>query len=42
MFSGLDDSELVFEALRDVLSEKVYLPTSVVGPQAIQATYLVI
>ncbi len=55
MFSGLDDRELVFEALRlgamgfiaktvarqafvealrDVLSGKVYLPTSVVGPQA--------
>lgn len=55
MFSGLDDRELVFEALRlgamgfivksvsrqafvealrDVLSGRVYLPTSVVGPQA--------
>ena len=54
MFSGLDDRELVFEALRlgamgfivkrvlrqafikalrDVLSGKVYLPASVVGPQ---------
>lgn len=56
MFSGLDDRELVFEALRlgamgfiaktvsrqafvealrDVLSGRVYLPTSVVGPQAV-------
>ncbi len=55
MFSGLDDRELVFEALRlgamgfivksvsrqafvealrDVLSGRVYLPPSVVGPQA--------
>jgi DNA-binding NarL/FixJ family response regulator len=55
MFSGLDDRELVFEALRvgamgfiaktvsrqvfvealrDVLSGKVYLPASVVGPKA--------
>ncbi|HEY8097803.1 MAG TPA: response regulator transcription factor [Methylobacter sp.] len=55
MFSGLDDRELVFEALRlgamgfivksvsrqafvealrDVLSGRVYLPLSVVGPQA--------
>jgi two-component system, NarL family, nitrate/nitrite response regulator NarL len=56
MFSGLDDRELVFEALRlgasgfitktvsrqafvdalrDVLSGRVYLPTSVVGPRAL-------
>ncbi|MGZ4992045.1 MAG: LuxR C-terminal-related transcriptional regulator [Methylobacter sp.] len=56
MFSGLDDRELVFEALRlgamgfivksvsrqafvealrDVLSGRVYLPPSVVGPQAV-------
>lgn len=56
MFSGLDDRELVFEALRlgamgfigksmsrqafvealrDVLSGKVYLPVSVVGPQPV-------
>lgn len=57
MFSGLDDRELVFEALRlgamgfiakslsrqafvealrDVLSGKVYLPVSVVGPLAVR------
>ena len=57
MFSGLDDRELVFEALRlgamgfivksvsrqvfaealrDVLSGRVYLPPSVVGPQAVR------
>jgi len=56
MFSGLDDRELVFEALRlgamgfiaksvsrqafvealrDVLSGRVYLPASVVGPQPV-------
>ncbi|OAI20838.1 DNA-binding response regulator [Methylomonas lenta] len=56
MFSGLDDRELVFEALRlgamgfivktvsrqafvealrDVLSGKVYLPASAVGPQSV-------
>ncbi|MGZ5008604.1 MAG: response regulator [Methylobacter sp.] len=61
MFSGLDDRELVFEALRlgamgfiaktvsrqafvealrDVLSGKVYLPTSVVGPQAMRESSL--
>lgn len=59
MFSGLDDREWVFEALRlgamgficksvsrlafvealqDVLSGKVYLPASVVGPSALNAT----
>jgi Response regulator containing a CheY-like receiver domain and an HTH DNA-binding domain len=57
MFSGLDDRELVFEALRlgamgfiaktvsrqafaealqDVLSGRVYLPPSVVGPQIVR------
>lgn len=57
MFSGLDDRELVFEALRlgamgfiaksvsrqafvealrDVLSGRVYLPVSVVGPQTVR------
>ncbi len=61
MFSGLDDRELVFEALRlgamgficksvsrqafvealrDVLSGRVYLPVSVVGPQATRETGL--
>jgi DNA-binding NarL/FixJ family response regulator len=61
MFSGLDDRELVFEALRlgamgfivksvsrqafvealrDVLSGRVYLPVSVVGPQAAWETGL--
>ena len=61
MFSGLDDRELVFEALRlgamgfivksvsrqvfaealqDVLSGRVYLPPSVVGPQAMWETGL--
>jgi two-component system, NarL family, nitrate/nitrite response regulator NarL len=59
MFSGLDDRELVFEALRlgamgfivkavsrqtfvealrDVLSGRVYLPASVVGPQTPRET----
>lgn len=61
MFSGLDDRELVFEALRlgamgficksvsrqafaealkDVLSGRVYLPTSVVGPQVVRESGL--
>jgi two-component system nitrate/nitrite response regulator NarL len=61
MFSGLDDRELVFEALRlgamgfivksvsrqtfalalqDVLSGRVYLPPSVVGPQTVRETGL--
>lgn len=61
MFSGLDDRELVFEALRlgamgfitktvtrqefvealrDVLSGRVYLPASVVGPKVIREEVL--